>query len=85
MPNSRVRFLKDYSTIKERIIYVKDKDILGYDSSNSLAFQFRFWKLSKFGISNNFIVMDDDYFIGKPLNKTNFFYLINGATIFIPI
>ena len=78
MPNSRVRFLKDYSTIKERIIYVKDKDILGYDSSNSLAFQFRFWKLSKFGISNNFIVMDDDYFIGKPLNKTNFFYLING-------
>ena len=22
--------------------------------------------------------MDDDYFIGKPLNKTNFFYLING-------
>ena len=78
MPNNKVRFFKDYSIIKERIVYVKDKDILGYESSNSLAFQFRFWKLSDFGISNNFIAMDDDYFIGSPLNKTNFFCLING-------
>jgi hypothetical protein len=78
MPNNKVRFFKDYSIINERIVYVKDKDILGYESSNSLAFQFRFWKLSDFGISNNFIAMDDDYFIGKPLNKTNFFCLING-------
>jgi hypothetical protein len=78
MPNNKVRFFKDYSKINEKIVYVKDKDILGYESSNSLAFQFRFWKLSDFGISNNFIAMDDDYFIGMPLNKTNFFCVING-------
>ena len=78
MPNNKVRYFKDYSIINERIVYVKDKTILGYDSSNSLAFQFRFWKLSAFGISNNFIAMDDDFFIGKPLNKTNFFCVING-------
>ena len=78
MPNEKVRFFKNYNNIKDKIIYVKDKDILGYDSSNSYAFQFRFWKLKKFGISNNFIAMDDDYFIGSPLKKNNFFYVKNG-------
>lgn len=78
MPNKKVRFFKDYNYIKDKIIYVKDKDILGYDSSNSHAFQFRFWKLKKFGISNNFIAMDDDYFIGSPLKKSNFFYVKSG-------
>lgn len=78
MPNKKVRFFKDYNNIKDKIIYIKDKDFLGYDSSNSYAFQFRFWKLEKFGISNNFIAMDDDYFIGSPLKKDNFFYVKNG-------
>ena len=78
MPNDKVRFFKDIDFIKEKIIYIKDKDILGYDSSNSLAFQFRYWKMKKYGISDNIIVMDDDCFIGHPLNKTNFFYVLNG-------
>jgi hypothetical protein len=30
--------------------------------------------LRKFGVSDNFILMDDDYFIGKPINKSQFFY-----------
>ena len=67
MPNENVRFLKNYECIKDKIVYIKDKDILGYDSSNSLAFQFRYWKMKKFGISDNIIVMDDDCFIGFPL------------------
>ena len=67
MPNEKVRFLKNYDLINNKIVYIKDKDILGYDSSNSLAFQFRYWKMKKFGISDNFIVMDDDCFIGHPL------------------
>ena len=79
MPNDKVRFLKEYSFIKDKIVYVKDKDFLGYDSSNSLAFQFRYWKMEKFGISNNFIAMDDDCFIGKPLKKKDFFYVKNGT------
>ena len=81
MPNEKVQFFKDYELIKEKIVYVKDKDLLGYDSSNSYAFQFRYWKMKKFGISDNFIVMDDDYFISGPLKKIDFFYNENGKVI----
>ena len=78
MPNEKVRFFKEYNIIKDKIVYIKDKDILGYDSSNSLAFQFRYWKLKQYGISNNIIAMDDDCFIGQYLNKKDFFYVNNG-------
>ena len=81
MPNEKVRYFKEYKLIKEKIIYVKDKDLIGFDSSNSLAFQFRYWKMKEFGISNNFIVMDDDYFIGKKINKSDFFYVENGKVV----
>jgi hypothetical protein len=78
MPNEKVRFLKNYNEINDKIIYVKDKDLLGYESSNSLAFQFRYWKLKDLGISDNIIAMDDDCFIGRHLNKSDFFYINNG-------
>ena len=81
MPNERVRFLKSPELINDKIVFVKDKDLLGYDSSNIHAFQFRLWKLKQFGISDNFIVMDDDYFIGKPLNKSDFFYVQNNTVV----
>jgi len=81
MPNEKVRYFKDYNLINEKIIYVKDKDLLGYDSSNSLAFQYRYWKMKKFGISDNIIVMDDDYFIGNKLEKSDFFYIKNGNVV----
>ena len=81
MPNKRVRYFKDYKLIKEKIIYVKDRDLIGFDSSNSLAFQFRFWKMKEFGISDNFIVMDDDCFIGKKIKKKDFFYVEQGKVV----
>ena len=81
MPNKKVRYLKDYEFINEKIVYVKDKDLLGYDSSNSHAFQYRLWKMKEFGLSDNFIYMDDDYFIGKPLNKSDFFYVENNKVV----
>ena len=81
MPNDKVRYFKDYNLIKEKIVYVKDKDLLGYDSSNCNAFLFRYWMMKKFGISDNVIVMDDDCFIGKKLNKSDFFYVKNGKVI----
>ena len=81
MPNEKVRYFKDYNLINEKIIYVKDKDLLGYDSSNSLAFQFRYWKMKNFGISDNIIVMDDDCFIGNKLEKTDFFYVKSGKVV----
>ena len=45
MPNKKVQFFKDYNLINDKIVYVNDKEFLGYDSSNSHAFQFRFWKM----------------------------------------
>ena len=56
-------------------------DFLGYDSANIYAFQFRYHQMEYFNISENFITMDDDYFIGKPLKKTDFFYVENGRVV----
>ena len=81
MPNERVRFLKSPELIHDKIVFVKDKDLLGYNSSNIHAFQFRLWKLKQFGISDNFIAMDDDCFIGKPLNKSDLFYVQNNKVL----
>ena len=74
MPNAKVKFLKPYNEIKEKIIYVNDKDFLGYDTANIFAFTFNLYKMEKFGISKNFIYMEDDYFLGKPFKKSDFFY-----------
>ena len=74
MPNKKVKYFKSQDEIKEKIIYVNDKDFLGYDSANIFAFTFNLYKMEKFGISKNFIYMEDDFFIGKPLKKTDFFY-----------
>ena len=77
MPNEKVRFFKEYKFINNKIIYVKDKELLRYESSNSNSFQFIIWKMKQFGISDNIIIMDDDYFIGKKLKKSDFFYVQN--------
>ena len=82
MPNEKVKFLKN--EINEKIIYIKDKDILGFDSANSPSFSFNLFKMKKFGISNNFIYMDDDYFIGKKLKKSDFFYFDNKFGVTFP-
>ena len=78
MPNERVRYFKPQEEIKDKIVYVKDKDLIGFDSASSPVFQFNLWRMKDFGMSENFILMDDDYFIGKPLKKSNFFYEENG-------
>ena len=84
MPNDKVRYFKSYDEIKDKIVYVKDKDILGYDSANIYAFTFHLFRLEKFGLSNNFIYMDDDFFIGKELNKSNFFYYDENEKRVVP-
>ena len=81
MPNEKVRYFKDYEEIKEKIVYVKDKDLSGFDSSSSLVFQFRYWKMKDFNMSDNFIAMDDDCFIGKPLKKSDFFYVQDNKVV----
>ena len=74
MPNEKVKFFKAIEEIKDKIIYIKDKDLIGFDSANIFAFTFKLHFLEKFGISKNFIYMEDDFFIGKPLKKQDFFY-----------
>ena len=81
MPNEKVKYFKDYELIKDKIVYVKDKDLIGFDSSNIAVFQFLSWKMTKFNMSDNFLLMDDDYFIGKPLKKTDFFYVKDGKVV----
>ena len=81
LPNKKVRYFKDYELIKEKIVYVYDKEFLGFDSANSNTFQFNFWKIKDYNSSDNIIIMDDDYFIGKPLKKSDFFYVENGKVV----
>ena len=85
MPNEKVRFFKNYDLINNKIIYVKDREFLGYESSNPHAFQYRLWKMKEYGISDNFIIMDDDCFIGQPLKKSDFFYIENNIQCIIHI
>ena len=74
MPNQKVNFLKSVDEIIDKIIYIKDKDFLGFDSANIQSFLFNLYKMEKFGLSKNFIYMEDDYFIGRRLTKIDFFY-----------
>ena len=87
MPNKYVKFLKSVDEIKEKIIYsnyIKDKELLGYDSANIFAFTFNLYKLNKFGVSNNFIYMEDDFFIGQALTKKDFFYYDENTKKILP-
>ena len=74
MPNKLVKYLKSTDEINDKIIYINDKDLLGYDSANIQSFLFNLHKIEKFGSSKNFIYIEDDYFIGKKLSKLDFFY-----------
>ena len=84
MPNNKVRFLKPIIEIYDKIIYINDKDLLGYDSANIFAFTFNLYKMEKFGISKNFIYMEDDFFFGKPLKKNDFFYYDEKSKKILP-
>lgn len=84
MPNEKVQFLKSVDKIKEKIIYVKDEDLLGFNSANIQAFIFNLFKMEKFGLSKNFIYMEDDYFIGKSLKKYDFFYYDKKTNKILP-
>ena len=84
MPNEVVKFLKSCEFIGDKIIFIKDKDFLGFDSANIQSFLFNLYKMEKFGLSKNFIYMEDDYFIGKPLKKIDFIYYDEKKKKIIP-
>ena len=55
---------------------MKDKDLIGFERANIYAFTFNLFRFEKFCVTENFIYMDDDFFIGKNLNKSNFFIMM---------
>ena len=55
MPNEKVDFLKAKDKISDKIVYIKDSDLLGFDSSSPPAFQFNLHKLKEHNLSENFI------------------------------
>ena len=79
MPNEKVKYFKPIEEINEKIVYVKDKDLLGFDSASNNIFVFNLFRMKQFGMSENFILMDDDCFIAKPLSKSDLFYEENGT------
>jgi hypothetical protein len=76
MPNERVSFLKSADLISQRIKYIKDNDLLGFDSSSSTTFEYNLWRLKDFGCSEHIIYANDDNFFGNPLKKEDFFFRI---------
>jgi hypothetical protein len=85
MPNEKVSFLKPINEISDKIVYIKDKDLLGFDSESSTTFQYALFKLKNYGITDNFLLMDDDYFIGRNMQKTDFFYFDEITNKVVPI
>lgn len=84
MPNNKIKYFKAPEEINEKIKYIKDKDLLGFDSSSSIVFEFNFWRLKKFGVTTNFLYFNDDCFIGNHLKKSDFFYQLrdeNGTIV----
>ena len=55
MPNEKVKYFKEYEEIKEKIIYIKDKEFIGFDSASSTVFEFNLWRLKNFGYSAKII------------------------------
>jgi len=84
MPNKKIKYFKELEEINEKIKYIKDKDLLGFDSSSSIVFEYNFWRLKNFGVTTNFLYFNDDYFIGNHLKKSDFFYQLrdeNGTIV----
>jgi len=45
MPNEKVKYFKPIDEIKDRIVYIKDKDLIGFDTANELHYHLNLWNL----------------------------------------
>jgi len=74
MPNEKVKFLKNQDEINDKIAYINDEEIIEGGTRACCTKQWNLWKLKEKLCSDNVILFDDDYFIGQPLKKSDFFY-----------
>ena len=81
MPNEKLYYLKEDEETLFKFIYIKNTDLIIYDAGCCYPYKFNVWRMRKFGIAENIIVMDDDYIIGRPLKKSDFFYVKNGKVL----
>ena len=84
MPNKFVKYFKSIDEINDKIKYINDKNLLGFDSANIQSFLFNLFRIENFGLSKNFIYMEDDYFIGKKLYKEDLFYYEEKENKIVP-
>ena len=79
--NDNISFMKNKEEIKEKIIYIKIKDLIGFETNSNPVINFNLFKMKQFNISDNFLLMNDNYFIGQPLEKSHFFYENNEKIV----
>ena len=76
-----INILKDKEELKDKIIIIKIKDLLGFETELTSVVFFNLNLVKKFGLSDNFLYMNSNYFIGKPLNKSDFFWEEDGLIV----
>ena len=76
-----INILKDKEELKDKIIIIKIKDLLGFETELTSVVLFNLNLVKKFGLSDNFLYMNSNYFIGKPLNKSEFFWEEDGLIV----
>ena len=79
--NDNINILKEKEELKEKIIIIKIKDLLGFETELNSVVLFNLNQVKKFGLSDNFVFMNSNYFIGKPLNKSDFFWEEDGKIV----
>ena len=73
MPNEKVKFLKEQDQINDKIVYVNQEELVGVTGSCS-TLEWNLWKLKSKDCSDHIIYFNDDYFVGQPMKKSDFFY-----------
>jgi len=81
LPNYLIKYFNYTEEFKEKKVYIKNKDLLDFTSLFFNSLVNNIFKMRNFGLSENFIFIDDEYFISQPLNKSNFFYEENNTIV----
>lgn len=83
--SERVKFLKNNEERKKKIIFIKDLDVLDFNSSSKSTLEHSLLhKLSNYNVSEYLIYMNDNCFINRSLKKKDFFYYSKKEKKIVP-